>query len=216
MARNQSGYGQDATRRQGVLYDNHDRKYSASIDKKSGFPVGVIQPDGWTAPWYASQTFFKFEDEDSPNRFRIDYQTMLDERIKAHEAYAFEYRKAALDRGWDPEDQSKAAAIIQVVGPKPLPIEPIVAAMQGNRWILGFTKVVDKRLQPFVRQRTDRVTKAIAGMDFSDDEPLTGTNVVETEKFGDDFDDLLDLEEAVDPAATGGKRVNPKKTSKAA
>ena len=218
MARTQSGrYGQDATRRQGTLKDQHGRIYSASIDKKSGYPVGPIQPKGWTAPFYVGQDSYKFEDENDVTRFRIDYETLLLDRTKAHEAWAAAYRKEALDRGWDPNDETKRASILHEVGPQPHPVEPIVACMQGNKWILGLTDKVDERLRPFVKQKQDRLQKAIASMDFTD-EPMPLEDM-EPEDEVDPFEDVLaSLEEEADPDALGGKRVpvKPTKKSKAA
>lgn len=222
MARNDSGYGQDSTRRPGKLTDQHGRKWSASIDKKSGFPVGVIQPNGWRAPWHPNQGHFLFS-EDNPTTFTIDYPTLIDQRLKAHEEWAAQYRQAALVRGWDPEDKAKAANVTELVGTKPLPIEPIVACVQGNKWMLGLTDKVDPRLVPFVRKRSDRISRAIEAMDFSEvedfspeEEPIGASGILEDQEpdYGDELDKLLDLEEDADPVGIGGKRVAVKQGKK--
>lgn len=193
-----SGYDQPSTRMPGTLKDQHGRLWSATIDKKSGYPVGVIQPKGWRAPWLPNQGFFKFENPDDNRSFRIAYDQILDQRLKAHEDWASQFRQAALVRGWNPDDQTKQSNITELVGTKPLPIEPVVACMQGNKWMLGLTDKVDPRLEPFVVKRTDRVSRVVAEMDFSDAD--------------DAFEDTLaDLEDEIDPDAIGGKKVNPRK-----
>ncbi len=218
MASNTGGYDQSSTRRPGTLTDQHGRKWSATIDKKSGYPVGVVQPQGWRGPWMPNQGFFRFK-EDAPNVFDIDYAAILNQRLEAHESWAAQFRQAALVRGWNPDDNSKSANITELVGTKPLPVEPIVACMQGNRWMLGLTDKVDQRLEPFVRKRTDRIGRIIAEMDFSD-APEEQAEVEGDSGILDDLnlsdDDLLDLEERVDPSAVGGKLVKPMKKTKVA
>ena len=135
--------------RPGTCYDQHHRPYAANFCKRSGFPVGLISPKGWRAPWMPDQTFFVFR-EDEPTRFEINYRALLEQRLADHEQWASEFRQSALLRGWNPDDPEKQANIMEIIGQKPLPIEPIVAAMQGNAWILGQSATVDPRLEPFL------------------------------------------------------------------
>lgn len=203
MASNTGGYDQSSTRRPGTVTDQHGRKWSASIDNKSGYPVGVIRPKDWKAPWVPSQTYFKFTDRENPSQFKIDYDAILAERLEAHETWAAQYRKAALARGWNPEDTDKQNSVTELVGTKPLPIEPVVACVQGNKWMLGLSDKVDPRLVEFVRVRTDKVSRVVGSLDFSDPD--------------DDFEDALDeLEEIHDPEAVGGKKVKVKSAKRAA
>lgn len=197
--RDTADQGQPSTRRPGTLTDQHGRKWRASIDKKSGFPVGVIQPLGWLAPWMPPQGFFRFTEEE-PTRMEIDYEAILNQRLQDHEQWAAGFRQAALVRGWDPDDKAKAMNITEIVGKKPQPVEPVVAAMQGNRWILGLTQKVDPRLEPFTRQAERRVSRVLQEMDFSDDDDTA-------DQTDEEFEDRMDLQEAVDPEATPRGRV---------
>jgi hypothetical protein len=218
---------QASTRRPATLYDQHvstkypkGRPWHADVDKKSGFPVGLVRPKGWRAPWLPEQTFFKY-DADEPNRFAIDYDAILNERIQALTEYQQEYDSKAVSKGWDPSDETKRDNIEKVVGKRPLPIEPVLAAKQGNAFILGLTEKVDPRLEPFVRKETtrDRILKALP--DFSD-EPFGASGILEDQEVeteDEELNRLLDLEEDVDAEAVGGKRVpvkSNKKPSKAA
>lgn len=199
MARAKSNdMGQPSTRRPGRWTDQHGRKWHASVDIRSGGAVGPIQPLGWRAPWMPDQTFFRFSDEEH-TQMTIDYQQMLDERLAAHESWSTEFRSAALKRGWSPDDEEKRNSLIELVGPMPHPVEPILAAMQGNKWILGLTQVVDKRLEPFIPKKVTRTEKALADVDYSFDP--------ESDSLKDNLEELMDIEESVDPDATPRGRV---------
>lgn len=157
------------------MTDHHGRRFAATLDKSNMTPVGQgPRPDGWRAPWMPGQEWFRYhEDEENPLRFRIDYQGMLAERVRAHEQYRAEWEAFAVSNGWDPADESVAGRIIAKVGKKPLPVELIVAAMQGNKYILGLTDVVDSRVVPFLNQRPRYTRQAklaavVASMDFAD------------------------------------------------
>lgn len=222
----QNGLDQDQanTRRPGTFYDDHTsqrfpkgRPWFSNIDKRSGAPVGLMRPKGWSAPWLPDPTSFKYS-EDEPNRFTIDYESILNERLSDHAAYQTMKEAAAVARGWDPTLPEKQAVLEALVGKPPLPVEPIAAAMQGNSWMLGLTDRVDPRLEPFVRKETRRQKMLKSLPDFSDSLSAIETQAAEVEAEPTDWDDeldkLLDVEEQVDPQATGGKKVNPKKTTK--
>lgn len=182
------------------MFDQHGRRYSALLDKSNGTPVGQgPRPDGWRAPWMPGQEWFRYhEDESNPMRFRIDYDGMLNDRIAAHEQYEREWTDFAVVNGWDPKDPDIAGRIIAKVGKRPLPLEIIVAAMQGNRYVLGLTETVDERVVPFLRmkpkyQRIEKKLERIAGMNFADHD--------------EELEDRMDLQEAHDPDDTPRGRV---------
>lgn len=178
------------------FYDQHDRKFSATVDKKNGSPIGNgPQPSGWRPPWMPTQEWFRYFEQDDPTRFRIDYDAMLQDRIAAHEQYDREWNDFAVAQGWDPKDEDKAGRIIAKVGKRPQPIELVVAAMQGNKYILGLTAKVDERIVPFLRQRPvyQRAAKkqeVLASMDFTDHDD------------DEDLEERMDLQEQFDPEAT--------------
>jgi hypothetical protein len=204
------GHDQPSTRRPGRYTEtNHGRRWYATggIDKRSGGAVGPIKPLGWQAPWLPDPTFFRFN-PDEPNMLTIDYQGMLDSRLAAHAAWNAEFRSMALKRGWDPSDPEKLNSLVELVGPKPLPVEPIIAAMQGNPWILGLSQKVDPRVERFLPKKQSRVATALDSFDFRPvEEPDAETD--------EHFDDRMDLEEQHDRDAIGGKMQKLPKKPKA-
>lgn len=197
--------GQAGTRRNGTVYDQHDRPWHAAIDKKTGYPVGVIQPKGWRAPWLPPQgpDMFKF-DKDEPSRFVLNYEWLLEQRLQDGKQYDADRQKAALVRGWNPLDPEKQEALDQLVGPrdKLQPPEVIVACMQGDRWILGLTDKVNPKLGRFIPKKVDRKTALLSKF-----EDFTVPDEEEAEKY-------MDLQEAHDPDATPRGRVPVKSTKK--
>lgn len=182
------GWSQAETRRPAHLTDQHGRRWFADIEKRSGFPVGPIRAR-FDAPWFPDQGALRISLEE-PNRIFIDYEWLLSQRQEAHNDYHQKAVEESAARQWDvPErGQPYSRNLQMIVGKPPAPIEPVVAAMQGNRWILGLTKVVDQRLTPFITDPHAKREQLIAELpDFRDVDP-----------YGD-------LEEAYDPEALGGQ-----------
>jgi hypothetical protein len=178
------------------MYDNHGRRFAATLDKSNATPIGQgPRPDGWSAPWMPGQEWFRYhEDDEHPNRFRIDYEGMLADRIKAHDDYDQAFMAEAVKRGWDAKDPDKAGQITAIIGKRPLPIELIVAAMQGNKYVLGLTTKVDSRITPFLNQkpiyrREARKQAVLASMDFADHDE------------DEAFEERMDLQEKYQPDA---------------
>lgn len=193
------------------MWDQHGRKYAATLEKKTGTPVAQgPRPDGWRAPWIPSQEWFRYgEDEQNPMRFRIDYDGLLADRIASHEGYQAQWDAWASANGWDPKDPEFAGRIIAKVGKRPLPVEPILAAMAGNKYILGLTDKVDTRLLPFLNEkpRYHRAAKLQALKDQADwsFDP------------DDEMEQRMDVDEDFDRDGVGGQRqkvvpVRPKKS----
>lgn len=181
------GWSQADLRRPAYLKDQHGRTWFADIEKRSGFPVGPIRAR-FSAPWYPDQGSFRFSESD-PSHFAIDYEWLLSQRMEAHDEYHQRAVEESATRQWDvPERGEPYSRNLQlIVGRPPNPIEPIVAAMQGNKWILGLSKKVDERLAPFITTPETKREQIIRSLpDFRDD------------PYGD-------MEEQFDPEATGGK-----------
>jgi hypothetical protein len=162
---------QSHSRRYTKMRDQHGRLWGCEIDIRTGTPVGHgPRPVGWKAPWLPSQEWFRYNPRgDNPNLFRIDYDSMVADRVAAHDAYDAAFTQYAVAHGWDPNDSSKRGVIESVVGKRPLPIEVIKAAMQGNKYVLGLTDVVDTRVVPFLRKKENKQERKLAAMpDFTD------------------------------------------------
>lgn len=199
--------GQPGTRRPWIGYDQHRRKWSGSAEKNSGYPCGVIRPMGWRAPWLPPQgtSTYIFSKED-PSQFRINYEGLLEERLKDEAEHVKDRQRAAMVRGWDPHDPEKQEALDNLTQSARLANRPevIVACIQGDKWILGLTDTVNEKVAAFLPKKVDRKTALLSKFpDFT----------VQDE---DEMEDRLDLEEAVDPNASGGKMQKLPKKPKAA
>lgn len=165
--RKRGGFSQASTRRGITLYDQHGREWTAQVGLKSGRPTGQIEPN-FIAPWYPDQQYLRVNPENTSELF-IDYMAMLARRRARRD----QYHKAAVDfarekKLEEPTLGQYPEAIRRSIGGSPKAIEPVVAAIQGNRYILGLTTVVDRRLERFVTvQRTDAIVEEF---DFHDDE----------------------------------------------
>ena len=200
--RNEGDQGQPSTRRPGFVTDQHGRKWSASIDKKSGFPVGKIQPHGWRAPWLPPQGTRSFIfTTDNPAVFRINYEWLLEERMQAAKDLDDDRTRKALVRGWDPTDPEKQDALDAIAGRRDGLQHPevIVACMQGDPWTLGLTDVVNPKVAKFIPQKVDRRQALLSKFpDFTADPQL---------------EEHMDLEEAHDPESPQDGRVAKPKHS---
>lgn len=175
MARTQD-FGQPGTRRAGIVTDQHGRKWSCSIDKKSGYPVSMIQPMGWHAPWLPPQgpDTFKF-DPNEPSRFTINYEGLLQERMEAVAEYDKDREMKAASRGWDPDDVEKQDALDKLCGRRGTLQRPevVVACMQGDKWVLGLTSVVNEKVAKFIPKKVNRREAMLSKFpDFTVDEEL--------------------------------------------
>lgn len=196
--------GQPGTRRNWIGYDQHNRKWHGSAEKNSGYPAGVIQPMGWSAPWLPPQgtDTFKFS-KDDPSRFTINYEFLLDERLKAVKELDDDRQQKAVDRGWDPDDPEKQEPLDRLCGKRDAINRPevIVACMQGDKWILGLTERVNEKVAKYLPKKVDRKAALLSKFpDFT----------VQDE---DELEERLDIEEQFDPDAVGGKKV-PRKPKK--
>lgn len=196
-SRAEQDQGQPSTRRPWVGFDQHGRKWGGSAEKNSGYPCGVIHPAGWSAPWLAPQgTSTYIFSKDNPSSFRINYEGLLEERLKDQAEHQKDRQRAAMVRGWDPMDPEKQEALDNLTQANTLVNRPevIVACMQGDKWILGLTDKVNEKVQAFLPKKVDRKTALLKGFpDFT----------VQDEA---EMEERLDLEEQFDAEATGGKK----------
>jgi hypothetical protein len=185
-----SAHDQAAQRRGATLTDDWGREWSAVIDKKTGDPIGSITPKGWSAPWRPDQAYMR-PDPDNARRLIIDLERALSDALEAHEEWNEAWVRTAAARNIDPNDDRNQGVLHQLVGAKPAAWQPIKAALDGNRWILGFTQKPDARLIPYLASKRNKVQSVLPTLEsFADD----------------DLETRLAIEEEHDPHATGGKK----------
>lgn len=147
-------------------YDQHDRLWVGQREKRSGHPTGVLSlqqktPLGNRAPWEPDQTKMTVDPND-PTAINIDYDAILTERLQAREDWNALGIDRAAANSWDIPEKDQYGyflfedRIVKLIGERPKSWVPVKAAMDGNRWILGFTDTVDNRIAPFVERKTRR------------------------------------------------------------
>jgi hypothetical protein len=160
--------------------DQWGRRWEGTVDLKSGDFCGLPpKPKGWTAPfheWIPPATMFRCGrlygvTKNGATRVLateemwIDLepwkqQTMMQNRDWQQTLFDL-VRSMSGDAG-DPNKPTPE--VLARIGPKPLPVEVIIAMEQGNRYVLGLTETVDERLRPYMPVRW-----IAAPLDFRDD-----------------------------------------------
>lgn len=184
------------TRESRVFRDQHGRRWTCRVEKKSGQPVGSWHKMDWTAPLDVPGEYMLIKaTDDGSNVVEIQYPTWITTLEDAHREYEKRERQllqARFDDEWHKYREQVPEDIRLFLGRKPDAVEPVVAAMQGNAWVLGLTTRVDLRLVKWL-------------------EPVAVETPVS--KYGD-FSAVVsaeDVEEDADPDALGGKTIPVRK-----
>ncbi len=157
-------FSQASTRRPMITYDQHGRMWHMQVGLKSGMPVGLITP-GFGAPWQPDHQYLVVN-VDNPSEMWIDYGSMLASRHAQREAFhkrALQW--AAKNQRPAPRKDDYSDELVGALGSPPRFIQPIVAAMQENAWILGMTFTEDARVSPYV-QRSSAADTVLEEFDF--------------------------------------------------
>jgi hypothetical protein len=143
------GWSQRNQRTETDFTDQHGRMYHATIETKTGDPCGLIEPL-YTAPLMVPQQYLKRVPR-QPYTLNIDYTAW---KADVRGGWA-DWQKAGRDHArklhgdaYDPR-RPFTEEILSIIGPPPQAIDPIIAAEQGNKWVLGLTTRVDLRLAKF-------------------------------------------------------------------
>jgi hypothetical protein len=192
---------QSERRRPIVLLDDFipPRKWESTIDIISQGTCAPINPKGWNDPLDTPQSVLiaaLWTDPESGRpalALREQYENWRDDLKKKHVEYDQKlYGDAMMLFGAEGPSayEERKPALVNYTGPGPQAWEPIEAALQGNSAALGRKPLSsDPRIAKYF------VKKQTTTLDFADDS-------------------LADLEEDIDPQATGGKTQKiPKKRS---
>ena len=187
------------TRESRIFRDPHGRKWAVRVEKRSGQPVGRWSPMDWNAPLMPEGEYLTIEArDDGTNAVKIEYERWIDTLEQAHRDYEQRERQMLMARfedDWHKYRDAVPEDIRNVLGARPPAVEPVVAAMQGNPWVLGLSTRVDLRLVKYL-------------------EPVAIATPIS--KYGD-FSSLPDdAEEAADPQALGGKTIPVRRTKRPA
>lgn len=193
MALIHDGFSQAKQRRYVILTDEHGRRWGQNIENSTGERVGAW--DAPLAPLVPPGQYVKpIRDPENPMLFtgkvKIDYDRII---ADGREAIAEWERQAMRFRRQQPD--LTQASLEDLIGPIPPPVEPWIAAKQGDKWVLGLSDRVNLKVAAFMDLNKKKQDEEY---DFTSEE------------------NYLDVEEAADPKAIGGKRVKVKKTTEPA
>lgn len=174
------GKSQADNRRYVRFKDQHGRKHGVNVELKTNSPTGHwnFHPAPIQPP---AHCLVISNDPDDPYKVFIDYDRIIRECREALDEY-----NVAKGKRLRAHPNISAIDLEREIGKEPPAVEPWIAAKQGDLWTLGLT---------------DRVNLKVAA--FLD---------LQKRKSEDDYDftaeeNYLDLEEQLDPKATGGTRV---------
>lgn len=185
---------QHLDRSQMELVDQHGRTWLAQsevgVDSKRRpriAPVGTFLP-AFTTPYdfLPPQKFLRYNPR-RPSVIDIDYRGWISEIKAAHQAVKDELVKVAtkLYKGeaarFIKEPTEEMVQLVYGNGKGPEPPEPVMAAMQGNEWILGLrefdpTKQGDVRLKPYMERWVEVRFRDVT---LEDEETITAMNFTE-------------------------------------
>lgn len=138
-------WDQAKDRRTATFRDQHGREWYAVKDIHTDAPIGPLAPAGWIPVQYQGRdlvpdTAHLSFDENRPGVFTIDYDRWKRDIQQALTNWTFTAGSYAAsmygDKAFDAL-QSPPPALLNQIGPKPMPIELVEAQEEGNRWILG-------------------------------------------------------------------------------
>lgn len=196
-----------------TFQDQHGREYYASIELKTGDPTGLIEPL-YRAPLMPPQKYLSRRNKKRPYDIEVDYVAWKRDVRARRREWEKEGRQLAQKMHGSKYDPREAFSmeVLDVIGPPPEAIEPIIAAEQGNRWVLGLSKKVDMRLVKFFEPEDidpdyrDREDAEEEEENFAGASPARTKH--DTGRRGQRVDPDEE-EEAADPAAQP-RRQNPK------
>jgi hypothetical protein len=177
---------QEDSRISTYLTDPHGRRWFATMEKETMAPTGVIQPC-FEAPLIPAPKYLRPGGLQNPTRLDIDYDTAIADLEEKHREWNRRLRLAAQKMYGEKAGESienPPPELMHVVGEPPEPTEPLEAAREGNRWVLGFSSAMPAWAKPFFeRKQRDAEEAAKRGQRFPDAEEDEGEQP-ETELVG--------------------------------
>lgn len=217
-----------------ILTDRHGRQYSTYIEVDSMDPCAAITPYGWTPPilwngqpFVAPSNFMHVNGKARFGFIDIRYDEWLAHTEERHRQYDDLVMNTALREfsSAAPEMvRRKDPALMRIVGDPPFPLEPIQAAKQGNKYVLGLSKAMPEWARPFFTPRATVVKQFPDAEEFDDALDAQTVDLDQGDEGGDfdegdahdtiglddDLEALMDIEEETDPASSGRVAAPPR------
>jgi hypothetical protein len=169
---------QSRKRSYAIYTDQHNRTWGAIIENKTGDPCGPLEPQ-FAAPVQAMDRFITINSRQ--RKLHIRYADIILDIQQANADWDASLREYARKLyGMDAARQiaSPSPELLDIVGPKPNGNREIwEAAMQGNKWILGFSSAKPAWAEEFfpdkpaVQQAQELV---LTGKSYPDAEEVAG------------------------------------------
>jgi hypothetical protein len=199
---------QPERRKYRTFHDQHGRLWGSTIDITNGHSCGPWEAK-FEAPWLPDFKYIHHHPTDD-RLIVIDYDRNVLDAKDAMDAYDDVRLKTAMNQ-YGSAFTSKLGKtydedppeLKQLVGGPPFPVAWSEAAQEGNKWVLGFTNVIPSWAYPLLAQEALTPRKYL---DADEEAALAEVAAVE---------EAVDLDEAHDPEATGGKRVPVRTTAQA-
>lgn len=178
--------------------DEYGRVWESTIDIISQGTCAPINPKGWNDPLGTPQKYLVKAIAQDPDTAQLGIRLIpaleqwasdLEVAHKEYEQRLYNDALTLFGTEGPRAYEERAPALINYTGPGPQAVEPVLAALAGDQWALGISeKDINNIARFFPKQESKRDA------------------FLRSLKQRDELDDRLDLEEAVDPKATGGKR----------
>lgn len=139
-------------RRPQKMRDNHKREWFATVEKESGGPTGYIKPR-FQVPHPSlipPQKYLEIA-VDNPGELHINYARWVRDLETAHQEWeARRLREGRHLHGTNFDPNAKPTReLVEAMGPKPMPLAPVKAMQQGNKWALGLSEVMPPEARTF-------------------------------------------------------------------
>lgn len=140
-----------AGKRRTVLFsDQHGRQWAGTKDIHTDTTIGEPMPSGWTPVKFRGRALVPpagclLFDDSKPGQFTIDYDRWRGELLIAHQRWtqmASQYAASMYGEKQHDALKNPPPELLNILGPKPMPLEVLDAMLEGNRWVLGLS---DKR-----------------------------------------------------------------------
>lgn len=161
--------GQPSARRYQIFRDQHDRKWGAFIEIKTGDPTCSIDALGWTAPLMPPQKYIEtVRDRESglaeAGRLVVNYAAWIRD-LRQGEADYYErlhfFATSLYGERAGEMTKNPPAELRRYLRGEPPEWQPVYAAMKGDPWVLGQDEV-----KPAWAERYFRPKAIIGGMDL--------------------------------------------------
>ena len=125
-------------RRYQLYRDQHNREWGGNVEIATGHPCGGPLSPRFQAPLRVPPHYITIDDRRA-GRCLIDYPTWVHDLKQASTNYLNKGRRYGYEKYGALFDASRpfTEEVLLFLGPAPRPVEPVLAAKAGNRWVLG-------------------------------------------------------------------------------